>query len=63
MTPPGIMKFAVFSVTNPIGNYYVNAAHQDRVNTLYLPGHAKSTTPNELIQKSNAKLSAIWRQN
>ncbi len=59
----GDNEICCVSVTNPIGNYYVNAAHQDRVNVLYLPGHAKSTTPNELIQKSNAQLSAIWRQN
>jgi prepilin-type N-terminal cleavage/methylation domain-containing protein len=51
------------SLLSPIGSYYINACHLGRVNVLYLPGHAKSTTPNEMIEKSNASASAFWREN
>lgn len=50
------------SVLSPVGSYYINAAHIGRVNVLYLPGHAKSAAPNEMIEKSNAKAGAFWRE-
>lgn len=50
------------SVLGPIGSYYINAAHLGRVNVLYLTGHAKSSTPNEMIENSNANIAAFWRE-